>query len=374
MDVKEILEELNTYYWTKHYIGLRDEPSSPELSKMENCAFLAVLKTFTKGQLQDALDSPRDYAIPLTYMISRSLDNEKPDYSFPKNLNINTLIDRYIDKKSKCVVESRKEILTRYPYQDYSTQKKIVKAFLSSPTLSDVEWAAVEADKRWDKSYIDDIAKAYEKRDSEKLAITVIRHMPIEYVKSKESSLVMHSRSEYCIRNAEEADWLIRKYDLSVFEELYVKARIGKKPDLKETQVERRFFRHIYLFSQKVLLGIYENYNFLDRIPWIRRAIWALGEFGYRDIVMKFLALNKYSTDAHVDCPNKSRFYFAEKWIIKNYFPEAIAIETINWNSIVEKLTAMNHPTGIKVNALYDIEEYDDLPPARNSTSLDDFC
>ena len=363
MDVKEILEELNTYYWTKHYIGLRDEPSSPELSKMENCAFFAVLKTFTKGQLQDALDSPRDYAIPLTYMISRSLDNEKPDYSFPKNLNINTLIDRYIDKKSKCVVESRKEILARYPYQDYSTQKKIVKAFLCSPALSDVEWAAVEADKRWDKSYIDYIAKAYEKRDSEKLAITVIRHMPLEYVKSKESSLVMHSRSEYCIRNAEESDWLIRKYDLSVFEELYVKARIGKKPDLTETQVERRFFRHIYLFSQKVLLGIYENYTFLDRIPWIRRSIWALGEFGYRDIVMKFLALNKYATDAHVDYPDKSRFYFAQKWIADKYFPEVPIRESIEWNKILDRIETIPHPRSIKIESLKDIDEYDDLPP-----------
>ena len=132
---------------------------------------------------------------------------------------------------------------------------------------------------------------------------------------------------------------------------------------MTDTQVERRFFRHIYFFSQKVLLGIHEGYVYLDEIPWIRRALWALGELGYRDVILKFLVLNKYATDAHVDDSDKSRFYFAQKWIRDKYFPKIPIRESIDWNNIMNKIEANPHPRYVKIDSLKDIDDYDDLPP-----------
>ena len=84
------------------------------------------------------------------------------------------LLARYIDRKSKKVVESRKELLARFEYLSFSDQKKIVIAFLKSAKRSDIDWAAEEARKRWDRSYVDPIKDAFQNYDSYSLALTIL--------------------------------------------------------------------------------------------------------------------------------------------------------------------------------------------------------
>ena len=362
MDTREIIETLKNYYWTKSYVGLDGEDDKPELDSHENCAFFAILKTLSREQLEEASDMLYDYLMPLTFMVHRTLSPDNYNV-FTKNESMSNLLKRFEDKKSKRVVESRKEILRRYPYQDYSVQKKIIKSFLSSDCVSDREWAAIEADRRWDKSFVDAIKSAYEKKATEKVAITYIRNLPIEDVLAKEESLVMLSRTEFCIRMGNKADQYIHKYDLSIFEHLYVKARIGKKLDLTDIQVERRFFRHIYIFSQKVLMGVDGNYDSISQIPWLRRALWALGELGYRELLMKFLAFNKWVVDSFVYDSKKPLFSYIQQWIADNYFPKIQITESIDWNKILDKIPTIPHPRSIKIDSLKDLDEYDDLPP-----------
>ena len=234
---------------------------------------------------------------------------------------------------------------------------------MSSDCVSDREWAAIEADRRWDKSFVDSIKSAYEKKATDKVAITYIRHLPIEDVKAKEESLVMLSRTEFCIRMGNKADQYIHKYDLSIFEHLYVKARIGKKLDLTDIQVERRFFRHIYIFSQKVLMGVDGNYDSISQIPWLRRALWALGELGYRELLMKYLAFNKWVVDSFVYDSKIPLFSYVQQWIADNYFPNIPISKSIDWNKILDKIATIPHPRSIKIDSLKDLDEYDDLPP-----------
>ena len=362
MEVKEILEILRNYYWDKTE---RSEEST--LTSTENCAFYAVLKTLSKEQLEEANGIMSDFSMPLTLMVGQSL-NPTSQESLKKNDRISILIDRFVNKKSKCVGESRKEILRRYAYQDFSIQKKIIKAFLSSNAVSDVEWAAAEADKQWDKSYSDYIRNAYDKNPSRKLAITVIRRMPIEYVKSNESSLVMHSRSEFCIRMADESDALIHKYDLTPFEILYVKARIGQRPNQTEMQLEKQFFRHIYVHSLKLSMGIYNRNFSIDKFPWINRAVWALGELGYRRIIMRFLELKKYLMHEYIREPNCNELYLIQKWISENYFPDILPYESINWDKLDEQIEKIKHPRSVTVESISDLDKYDDLPPDNSET------
>ena len=362
MDTREIIETLKNYYWTKSYVGLDGEDDKPELDSHENCAFFAILKTLSKEQLEEASDMLYDHLIPLTFMVHRTLSPDNYNV-FTKNDSMSNLLKRFEDKKSKRVVESRKEILRRYPYQDYSVQKKIIKSFLSSDCVSGREWAAIEADRRWDKSFVDSIKSAYEKKATDKVAITYIRHLPIEYVKAKEESLVMLSRTEFCIRMGDNADQYIHKYDLSIFEHLYVKARIGKKPDLTDIQVERRFFRHIYIFSQKVLMRVDGDYDSISQIPWLRRALWALGELGYRELLMKYLAFNKWVVDSFVYDSKIPLFSYVQQWIADNYFPNIPISKSIDWNKILDKIATIPHPRSIKIDSLKDLDEYDDLPP-----------
>ena len=362
MDTREIIETLKNYYWERSHVGLEGEEYKPELDALENSAFFAVLKTLSKEELEEAKWMLYDHLIPLTFMVFKALEPDKYNV-YIKNESISNLLKRFENKKSKRVGESRKEILRRYPYQDYTVQKKIIKTFLSSNSVADREWAAIEADRRWDKSFVDPIKSAYEKKATEKVAITYIRNLPIEDVKAKEESLVMLSRTEFCIRMKDNADHYIHKYDLSIFEYLYVKARIGKKPDLTDIQVERRFFRHIYIFAQKALMQVDGDYNSITQIPWLRRTVWALGELGYRDLVMKFLEFNKWVVNSFVYDSKIALFSYAQRWISDNYFPNILISESIDWNKILSKIETITHPRSIKIDSLKDLDEYDDLPP-----------
>ena len=365
MEVKEILDTLNEYYKTKPYIGLDDDNSgSPSLNKMENCAYFGILKSLSNEELYEAEEivSEGSYAPIIEFFIQATI-HQLPKPEVIKNEKIDTVLGRFLDKKSKRVSESRKELLKRFDNASFSEQKKIIKAFLNSNNTSDIEWAAVQADRLWDKSYADFIKAAFERKPVESLGLTISRHMPIDYVRVLESQLMMFSRSEYCIRLAEESDELIRKYDLNIFEILYVKARIGGKVNLTDLQVEYRFFKFIYSYSQNVLLGIYRTKDSIDSIPWIRRALWALGELGYRDILMLFLQMNKYALDNSIGDKEHGEFYYAQQWMIANCFPLAHVTENIDFSKVREGIENFERPQNIKINTIEDIDKYDDLPP-----------
>jgi hypothetical protein len=331
---------------------------------MENCAYFGILKTLSNSELHEAEEiiSEGDYAPIIEFFIQATI-HQLPKPEVIKNEKIDTVLGRFLDKKSKRVSESRKELLKRFDNASFSEQKKIIKAFLSSNNTSDIEWAAVQADRLWDKSYADFIKAAFERKPVESLGLTIIRHMPIDYVRALESQLMMFSRSEYCIRLAEDSDELIRKYDLNIFEILYVKARIGGKVNLTELQVEYRFFKFIYSYSQNVLLGIYRAKDSIVSIPWIRRALWALGELGYRDILMLFLQMNKYALDNSIGDKEHGEFYYAQQWMIANCFPLAHVTENIDFSKVREGIENFERPQNIKIDTIEDIDKYDDLPP-----------
>ena len=367
MEVKAILDSLNEYYKTKPYLTLAEDDSdsgSPSLNKMENCAYFGILKTLSNSELHEAEEiiSEGDYAPIIDFFVQATL-HQQPKPVVVKNETIDTVLGRFLNKRSKRVSESRKELLRRFDYASFSEQKKIIKAFLSSNNTSDVEWAAVKADRLWDNSYADFIKVAFERKPIESLALTILHHMPLDYVRALESQLVMFSRSEYCIRLAEESDDLIRKYDLNIFEILYVKARIGGKARLTEFQVGCRFFKFIYSYCQNVQIGIYKSEDSICSIPWIRRALWALGELGYRDILMSFLQMNKYAVDNSIGDKEHGEFYYAQQWMIANCFPLAHVTENIDFSKVREGIENFERPQNIKIDTKEDIDKYDDLPP-----------
>ena len=142
-----------------------------------------------------------------------------------------------------------------------------------------------------------------------------------------------------------------------------MKARIGGKVNLTELQVEYRFFKFIYSYSQNVLIGIYRAKDSIDSIPWIRRALWALGELGYRDILMSFLQMNKYALDNSIGDKEHGEFYYAQQWMIANCFPLAHVTENIDFSKVREGIENFERPQNIKIDTKEDIDKYDDLPP-----------
>lgn len=373
MEIKEILDSLNEYYKTRPYLGLPDyDPGPPPLSKMEKCVYFGILKSLSHEQLNEAREiiSEGGYDPIIDFFLQATITPQVKDVVV-KNANIDTVIDRFLNKRSKRVVESRKELLSRFDQQSFSDQKKIVKAFMSSNCPSDVEWAAKQADKLWNKSYADYLKDAFQRKPTEKLALTIIHHMPLDYVVAMESQLVMFSRAEFCIRRADQADALIQKYSLNIFESLYVKARTKSTMNLTDLQVEYRFFKFIFLFCQKVQLGIFGGYDTVGSIPWIRRVLWALGELGYRDILMQFLKMNRFARDKSIEETQHGELYYTQQWIIENYFPAAAITEDIDFSTVNDGIDRYNSPQKIKLSTTDDLGLYDDLPPDVLDTLID---
>jgi hypothetical protein len=358
-----ILKELNEYYHNIPYQGLEGCHASPSLDRSEFYAYWGILRSLPKEGLSRAKDiiDKENYAEILSYVVKRVQEDKVKVYE--KNKSVSVLLARYIDRKSKKVVESRKELLSRFEYLSFLDQKKIVIAFLKSAKRSDIDWAAEEAQKRWDRSYVGPIKEAFQNYDSYSLALTIIHHMPLDYLKEMESRLVMHNRSEYCMRFPDNADALMKKYDFNIFEILYVKARIGQKLLLSDRQVEMRFFRFIYTFAQMSVLEVCRGYQYVTEIPCLGRTLQALGELGYQDILLKFLSMRIYAKDNHIDNQSNSELYYAQKWIAEHYFPSAAVAGNMNLLQVKEAVDRFEAPKHIEVSNVDDLDEYDDLPP-----------
>lgn len=361
-DIDSVLKHLAEHYKSKHPQNAEEDLLSERLSIAEYYVYWGILRTLPDEDLSrvEEIVDTNGYGSILSHVARKAREAKQPEYK--KNETIETLLARYIDKKSRRVVESRTEIIKRFDYLSFTEQKRIVKAFLNSNSVSDMEWAAREADERWDRSYCDLLKSAFEKTNSDTLALTIIHHMPVEYLKSHEAQLVMVNRSDYCLRFPDEADSLMRKYDFNIFEMLYVKARIGQKFDISDIQLERRFFRFILSFAQKALLGIDYCSDTIGNIPWIRKALQALGVLGYRNILFQFLKMNDYAVEQ--DRMNGTELYYAQKWIIDNYFPNAVAIEPIDEQKVMDGIKSFVRPHSVKIISKEELDQYDDLPPA----------
>ena len=94
-----------------------------------------------------------------------------------RNTPVATLLRNYINKKSKKVSESRREIIDRFLYLDWKDQKKIILAFLESGK-SDRSLGYAWALKYWDDAFMPKIKALWEELHEATCSICVIRHFP----------------------------------------------------------------------------------------------------------------------------------------------------------------------------------------------------
>jgi hypothetical protein len=112
-----------------------------------------------------------------------------------------------------------------------------------------------------------------------------------------------------------------------------------------------------------VLLGIYGFEDSIVSIPWIRRALWALGELGYRDILMHFLEMNRFAVEKSIGDKEHGEFYYAQQWMVENCFPLAHVTENIDVSKVREGIEKFISTRNIKLDTIEDLEKYNDLPP-----------
>lgn len=345
----EKLQENNLTHWKKAPEGYWNGQG---LNKLESCAYYAVLASLSEEELSEAMHTVKEWphSSDIVERIEKTL-NPVPYNLTKKNENIATLLKRFLDKKSKRVVESRKELKRRFEYLDFKDQKKIIKAFLVSPNEDDREWAAVQADKRWDDSFISSFQKAYELSHSLSVIITIVRHLPLEYVKSIQEEVEIRAAGELCKRMGNEPGFDIYKYDLYIFEYLYIMVHLKKELPESEAEIEKRVFMFLYEWIVRTLKGNTLGFNCkFEDFPELRKMVWALGQLKMPNIVLKILQCEAY-IQAHIN----ENSYVESLSLAKEWIEEVWEYEG--------KEDMLNHLILINGWNLVDYRECDDLPP-----------
>lgn len=239
----------------------------------------------------------------------------------------------------------------RFEYLDFKDQKKIINAFLESPNSNDVEWGGYQAGLHWDNCFIELLTKAFERKLYLDVVITIIRHFPIEFVKEHEEVLASRDKEDLCIRLGNEPGFSLDKYDLYIFEYLYILATLKREVPESEEEIEKRVFLFIYKQVVREDSGYSFGWGFsFTDFPELRKMIWALGQLKMPNIVLKILDCQAYILDNQTEGTNAESIWLARKWIEEVWDYEG-------------KEDLLNHLVMIDGWNVVDYSEFDDLPP-----------
>lgn len=145
------------------------------------------------------------------------------------NRPIATLIKWYVDKRSGHVQDARSKIQWRFAYLDWSQQKKITLAFLSSGK-TDRQWIYSILLEWWDDCFAPQIQENWEKYHEERCSWLIIRYFPKDYVMANLNHFTGKRDYYYvCRRFAADKDFVIDDSKLSESDRFLIHA-MSKKP------------------------------------------------------------------------------------------------------------------------------------------------
>lgn len=214
---------------------------------------------------------------------------------YKRNESIPQLLKWFEDPHSGKRVYARTELKRRFITQSHKDQVRIIKSLLVSASAADREWAALWADRDWTVSYAENLKRALDMKPTRSVAITVINHMPIDFLKENHAILRSQAFMQLCIRlGKDDPSHDISTYDLDTFEWLYATAMAGRKIDECDIEVEQKVFTYIYEFIKN------DGYNrclypiSFFAIPLLSKVFWALGQHGMTETLFSIMDCINY--------------------------------------------------------------------------------
>lgn len=241
-----------------------------------------------------------------------------------RNTPIATLLRNFVDKKSRKVIDSRREIQERFEHLDWKYQKKILIAFLASGK-GDREWAAIQLTHYWDNSFEPIVKKMWEETGDRILKLPIIRYFPIDYLKSNKDRLGT-GRSYYflCLRLADEKDFVIDESRLREGDLLRVYCHSSrvlsreKATDLLYTMVYK-LCTGKYPKDGKYLWPAHEDRGYMVSMLEIRLisdALYDLYRLKYYDVIRQFIEWHIISSIHLLSSDEFARLYVSGKDVL----------------------------------------------------------
>lgn len=256
-----------------------------------------MLNMLNKGELSELNDALLFEEESFFKKRVKYLLKEKPVKQ--PNKSISLLLKQFCDKKSKCVVSSRRELQNRYPYQSQQCQRKIISAFLMSGAKSDRRCAYSVLYKEWDSYFKNLIAKLWKGQRETMCEWLVVKYLPTDFLMN---NLELFHKSSYkflCIRLVNTKGFTIDRSMLNDYDYIYVAAKT--KMDIDKKFVQRFLYTYIIEtinamddLSLEIDLRPRKRFNTIGAtsslcdLGKVQKILWCMSELGMIDELIEF--------------------------------------------------------------------------------------
>jgi len=264
-----------------------------DLDRDENKLYSAILSTFPPEDLlkkEEDLSGTDCSGFLLSKMRWAASDHAPVKTRF-RNESIGTLLKLFLDKRSKCVSYARQALRTRYPYQSFAVQKRILLTFLEDGAKEDVSWAGRTLRDDWIPGFAELVVRKWKESRVPALAYTILRHLPAEVVMADQEALASATSYAYvAARIGNEPGFTLDPSRLSVPDYFYVTVKLGRSMGEEEAIAELgSYFSSVpgVVYCYRDAHG--RNEPQLCDIPGVPIIIWALGKLGLREPLLRLL-------------------------------------------------------------------------------------
>lgn len=215
--------------------------------------------------------------------------------------SINTLIRHYKDVKGKKVA-ARCELQSRFDYQSFSDQMRIMRLFLKG-TKADREWCYRKMLKWWDEALRDDLMQVWIEHHDAKCVRTAVQRLPEAFIIKHQKAMGELDYKSVCARLASDEGFVIDRSRLNTMDYCFVIAHSLRH--ISDEEADHLLFG----FIKQVLESDYRPWVFRthhgrgirdrldDKLRYrpsllfnksISYVIWALGQSGNTATLIKF--------------------------------------------------------------------------------------
>ena len=263
-----------------------------ELDHDQDKLYTAILKTIPKETLLDIaqeLDKKRNSGDEVADILVQKIEwmsKEHPQKENIKNATITSLMNQYLDKKSKKVKHARDLLRDRFDKQSYLVQNRILREFLKG-TKTDYEWAGRRLRDNWRPEMKALVGEVWKKTRNQILAYVILRHFPNSYIIQEQYELEKVVNYAYiCARVGNDSSFNMDLSRFSVPELFYVLAKLNRLVDAED--MEKRLYDYLLNYDYNYSDLVFQPISFAS-IKGMDQIVWAMGVLGMQDALIRLL-------------------------------------------------------------------------------------
>lgn len=297
-------------YVLENYKPIDGHYGYEDYSREETETIDAIVRCLPKDELEQIkklLPSTCPIYWRLQGYIKGRYDHFVKPYAY-RQLSINTLIKYYKESKKGRKGEARQQLQTRFNYQSFTDQMKIIRLFLKG-VRTDREWCYKKLWHWWDDALIPDLEQAWLDFGDKKCVQTAAMRLPEDFIREHQEAMGKLDYKSVCNRLAHDESFVIDRKRLSALDYCYVIAHTRRH--LSDEEADQLLFGQIKRvlgseyntpmefrtrFDPVIKDRIEDKVKYVPSLTFVRSIsymVWTLGQTGNASTLVKFHRWNK---------------------------------------------------------------------------------